>query len=677
MTMFSSPWRSTALSLVVAALPFSVLYAAETPKPQGLMSTVEAKTENHIPPGHAINGNSRSVKIHHEQLRGARFFVDLPDGVSFEAVRDSEYDLGKGNFAWVGHAEGNSRDRVIIGTSGKAMAATFSVGDRLFKIEPRADGSHVVSEVAASDPAPELDPITVEDFVTSGKADFDSNIALELDADAAPVIDVLVAYTPAVAAKYGAEGAEALVIQAVAETNQAYANSGIFTRLNLVRAVMTDYVESGNMNTDLSRLRATTDGYMDELHALRDMYSADLVSLIEEEPKYCGIAYRMATLTPGFASSAFSVVHSSCATGYYSFAHELGHNQGANHDAANANSAIFPFAFGYQDPFSTFRTVMAYNCISNCQRVGYFSNSTTLYNGQPAGIPNYADNALALNYTAATVSSFRTGMVQPKPPVEPRDLNAIATGPNAISLSWTDNSSDESGFKIERSVDSTNFTEIAPLPANSTTYLDNDLEPDTLYTYRAKAWNSIGYSAYSGVALAATDTAVSYVEQLATADKYIQGTRSGTYKATWYEDRAYETITEEQHTRNNGKQISRLFQKWSFNVVSGKSMVFIANAHTNATSDSFTFSYSTGQGQWVSMFTVNSNSPEQMQFNLPPEISGNVFIRVKDNVRDVNQATSHSVKVDYMMIRTETGEPSKLFRVGSDQPSIEEEDEAE
>ena len=48
---------------------------------------------------------------------------------------------------------------------------------------------------------------------------------------------------------------------------------------------------------------------MDELHALRDAYGADVVSLIEDDPQYCGIAYRMATLATSFESSAFNVVH--------------------------------------------------------------------------------------------------------------------------------------------------------------------------------------------------------------------------------------------------------------------------------------------------------------------------------------------------------------------------------
>ena len=69
----------------------------------------------------------------------------------------------------------------------------------------------------------------------------------------------MVAYTPKIEQIYGTAGAEALIIQAVAETNQAYANSGINPRLNLVHSVRTNYTESGDINTDLSRLRATND----------------------------------------------------------------------------------------------------------------------------------------------------------------------------------------------------------------------------------------------------------------------------------------------------------------------------------------------------------------------------------------------------------------------------------
>ena len=46
-------------------------------------------------------------------------------------------------------------------------------------------------------------------------------------------------------------------------------------------------------NDALTDLRSTSAGHIDELHALRNDYGADLVTLIEDEPQYCGIAYRM------------------------------------------------------------------------------------------------------------------------------------------------------------------------------------------------------------------------------------------------------------------------------------------------------------------------------------------------------------------------------------------------
>ena len=343
MNSITLQWRKAALSIVLAGTSAVSFNAAATPKPPGLLNKLSGEVQGQLPQ-QAISGRSKAVKVNRGRLRNGRIFVDLPGGVSFEAVRDIEYDFGGGKSAWVGHANGNSNDRVVIGQSGDAVSATFAVSNRLFKLEPRANGSHVISEVNPSDPAPELDPIPVADVAGTGSTSADTWAA----ADGGPIIDVLVAYTPRVVAKYGASGAEALVVQAVAEANQVYANSGVDARLNLVQAVLTNYTESGDMTADLSRLRSSNDGYMDELHSLRDTYGADLVSLIEHEPAYCGYAYRMSSLSVGFASSAFSVVHHSCATGYYSFAHELGHNQGAHHDPDNASGAIYSYAYGYQ-----------------------------------------------------------------------------------------------------------------------------------------------------------------------------------------------------------------------------------------------------------------------------------------------------------------------------------------
>ena len=78
-------------------------------------------------------------------------------------------DLGGGRMAWVGHAAEDRHSRVVLGASGDAVAGTFAYRGRLYKLEPRANGRHVVSEVEKRDPAPEHDPIPVFD-VSGGQS---------------------------------------------------------------------------------------------------------------------------------------------------------------------------------------------------------------------------------------------------------------------------------------------------------------------------------------------------------------------------------------------------------------------------------------------------------------------------------------------------------------------------
>jgi peptidyl-Asp metalloendopeptidase len=366
----------------------------------------QKKASNVVPPQHAVAGKVRRVTLDRKALGRDRLMVNLPGGVSFEALSEFKKDHGNGRSSWAGHARGNQNDTVVLGISGDAVAGTFRVRNKMFKLEPRANGDHVVSEVRATEPAQELDPIAVADNGSSGAATTSGGAAAASAGGA--VIDVLVAYTPAIENLYGPQGVDALILQAVAETNQAYSNSGMTTRLNHLASHRTNYYESGNMETDLTRLRAKNDGFMDDVHAVRDFYGADLVSLIEHDPGSCGIAYRMTTLSASFASSAFSVVHHGCFTGYYSFAHEIGHNQGAHHDAPNATGkALYPDAYGYQHPASAFRTIMSYACVGGCARINHFSNANRFYQGAPTGVVGYSENADAIDRSAPTVAAFR------------------------------------------------------------------------------------------------------------------------------------------------------------------------------------------------------------------------------------------------------------------------------
>ncbi|HXJ58925.1 MAG TPA: fibronectin type III domain-containing protein [Verrucomicrobiae bacterium] len=83
-------------------------------------------------------------------------------------------------------------------------------------------------------------------------------------------------------------------------------------------------------------------------------------------------------------------------------------------------------------------------------------------------------------------------------PVAPSGLVATSAPGDPVQLRWQDNSSNETGFSIERSTDGTTFAPIQSVGANVTSAVDNPNARDRYY-YRVRAYNAFGSSAYSGV----------------------------------------------------------------------------------------------------------------------------------------------------------------------------------
>src|SRR5262249_8536705 len=74
-----------------------------------------------------------------------------------------------------------------------------------------------------------------------------------------------------------------------------------------------------------------------------------------------------------------------------------------------------------------------------------------------------------------------------------------------LQLGWVDNSSDETGFNVERKTGTTGtYSQIASVGANITSYTDSNLMNSTTYCYRVNAFNSAGTSPYSPEACATT-----------------------------------------------------------------------------------------------------------------------------------------------------------------------------
>lgn len=199
----------------------------------------------------------------------------------------------------------------------------------------------------------------------------------------------------------------ALAELSIAESNLTYQRSGVDMDLELAGYVVTPYEESGNMEQDLRRLRSPGDGYMDEVHALRDQHAADVVLLLMNRAFACGLADQIGADADG----AFVAVLEQCAAGEYVLAHEIGHLAGARHDIKR-DPAAAPFAFGhgywYQPPRALgWRTVMSYDCPTGCRRIPYWSSPDLLHEGQATGNRNEADNRRVLELTRAKIAGFR------------------------------------------------------------------------------------------------------------------------------------------------------------------------------------------------------------------------------------------------------------------------------
>ena len=110
------------------------------------------------------------------------------------------------------------------------------------------------------------------------------------------------------------------------------------------------------------------------------------------------------------------------------------------------------------------------------------------------------------NGTIADYFTMIKGAAPALPPGAPTGLAATAASSSSINLSWADGSSNETGFKVERSTDGTNFTEIAIVPQNITAYSASGLTASTQYHFRVRAFNAAGDSGYTNTASATTLT---------------------------------------------------------------------------------------------------------------------------------------------------------------------------
>lgn len=111
------------------------------------------------------------------------------------------------------------------------------------------------------------------------------------------------------------------------------------------------------------------------------------------------------------------------------------------------------------------------------------------------------------NFTIAKQFLLPSGPL-PTFPAAPSNLTISDVTTNSLVLSWVDNASNETGFKIERKKGDGIWEQITQVGANTTSYSDTGLSPFTSYSYRVRAYIAMAHSAYSAEAKATTKIAV-------------------------------------------------------------------------------------------------------------------------------------------------------------------------
>ena len=113
----------------------------------------------------------------------------------------------------------------------------------------------------------------------------------------------------------------------------------------------------------------------------------------------------------------------------------------------------------------------------------------------------YEYQVAAVNAGGASYSNIASVDWTGAAPAAPTNLAAIvlSAAPIQVQLDWTDNAINETGYLVERSDNGGAFVQIAALPADSVTYVDETVAVGGSYIYQVAATNADG-SAYSNQA---------------------------------------------------------------------------------------------------------------------------------------------------------------------------------
>jgi hypothetical protein len=391
-------------------------------------------------------------------MQSGEMVVNAPNGEPIRLTYERHEENQDGNWTWIGRNADGAEAVLTFGE--KAVFGVIPQGatDTL-RLTMSAGQSWLVqtdrSKLAGLDGAVRReggDQMIPPKLSSAGSASLASMRAEPVTAGASAssaVVDVLLGYTNGFATQLGGQSqANTRLVNMIAITNQAYANSSVNMRVRLVKTLQVNYADNTDNGDALEKLTGykagpdggeiTPDPAFNELRAARDEVGADLVSLVRAfrtpENAGCGIAWLIgggqSGIVPGDAPFGYSVVSDGTDLDegddntYYcreeTLAHEMGHNMGQAHneedskdDDGNLSYGLHEYSFGYRESSSTgFYTVMAYPQADGSQvSIRYFANPSVKYQNRVTGVAGKSDNVRSLNQSMPIIAQFRATIV--------------------------------------------------------------------------------------------------------------------------------------------------------------------------------------------------------------------------------------------------------------------------
>lgn len=426
-------------------------------------------------------------------IPGSQFDLTLFDGEVFTLQVDKVTSASSNSLTIRCSVPGQPWNFMVLARENGAFAGTFHAKNRMFQLASTGTDLHILREVdpnvsvscgvvGKTEPTP-VYPSAIAPMTSSGTGSSSANVAAgEMIASATPAkatLDVLVVYTPAVLTYFGSEDAVVSSIKlAMAEGQQALDNSQVNVQVRLVHTEMVNYSETGDLNTDLTRLGNPSDGFLDGAIALRDKYKADILSLWVDQSSgnMGGLGYQ---LLPNVTLYTYNVIWAHFATGTYIPIHEIGHNFGCDHEPAfSLAQPLYPYAHAYsfQSPaLLTHDTVMTAVWHPG-QRIANFSNPNVFYDDGSGAVPTgttNAFNALVMNNTAAKLTSFRAAP-------------SLGEAVDAPTIAWTSGGDNKWFWQPGITHDNSDAAQSAPIGDNQSTWLQGPVRGPARLTFWSK-----------------------------------------------------------------------------------------------------------------------------------------------------------------------------------------------